>query len=67
MLLKAVPQASQVHTEQLQFVDIYHAKPGDYRSATQRIYRETGHASSLSLPVMKGGGCPVGAEDGKHP
>lgn len=49
------------------FVDIYHAKPGDYRAAMQRIYREARHASSLSLPVVSGGGCPVGAEDGRRP
>ena len=49
------------------FVDIYHAKPLDYRSATERIYRESGRSSSVSLPVMKGGGCPTGAEDGRHP
>ena len=49
------------------FVDIYHAKPGDYRSATQRIYRDAGRRSSVSLPVMKGGGCPTGADNGRHP
>ena len=49
------------------FVDIYHAKPGDYRSATQRSYRGARLASSITLPVMKGGGCPTGADNGRHP
>jgi putative CocE/NonD family hydrolase len=49
------------------FVDIYHAKPGDYRAATQRIYRGGGRLSSISLPVMKGGGCTTGADNGRHP
>ena len=49
------------------FVDIYHAKPRDYRSAVQRIYREAGRVSSVSLPVVPGGGCPTGADNGRHP
>lgn len=49
------------------FVDIYYAKAADYRSATERLYREPGRASSLALPVVAGGGCPVGGEGGKHP
>jgi putative CocE/NonD family hydrolase len=40
------------------FVDVYHAKPADYRSATQRVYRGGPSASHLSLPVMPSGpGC----------
>ena len=42
------------------FVDIYHARPGDYRSATQRIYRESRRPSSVSLPVVRDGECPAG-------
>ncbi len=41
------------------FVDIYHAQPSDYRAATQRVYRGGATASSLALPVVAGGGCPV--------
>ena len=39
------------------FVDIYHARPSDYRRATQRIYRGGRAASRLVLPVAAGGGC----------
>ena len=42
------------------FVDIYHASSGDYHSATQRIYRDSRRPSSVSLPVVKNGGCPAG-------
>jgi putative CocE/NonD family hydrolase len=42
------------------FVDIYHARPDDYRVATQRIYRDGRRPSSVSLPVVSGGGCPAG-------
>jgi putative CocE/NonD family hydrolase len=34
------------------FVDIYRAVPGDFRSATQRVYRAPGRASHLSLNVL---------------
>jgi len=34
------------------FCDIYRAKPEDYRSATQRVYRDRAHASALTLPVI---------------
>jgi putative CocE/NonD family hydrolase len=34
------------------FVDIYTAKPGDYRKATQRVYRAPGRASSITVPVL---------------
>lgn len=33
--------------------NIFFAKPGDYRSATQRIYHAPGQASSVELPVVK--------------
>ena len=32
---------------------IFWAKPGDYQKATQRIFREPGHASFVELPVVK--------------
>ena len=35
------------------FVDIYHAKPGDYRKATQRILRARGTASFVEMNVMR--------------
>lgn len=35
------------------FVDIYHAKPGDYKKATQRIMRERGAPSFVEVGVMK--------------
>ncbi|MCX6884069.1 MAG: hypothetical protein NTX27_03400 [Verrucomicrobia bacterium] len=34
------------------FCDIYCAKPGDYKVATQRVYRDRTHASSIVLPVI---------------
>jgi putative CocE/NonD family hydrolase len=35
-----------------QFMDIYKAKPGDFRKATQRVYRSATQASHLELKVM---------------
>ena len=35
-----------------QFMDIYKAKPGDFRKATQRVYRSASQASHLELKVM---------------
>ena len=35
------------------FVDIYHAKETDYRTATQKVYRSPGHASRIQLTVLK--------------
>ena len=35
--------------------NIFWAKPGDYRKATQRVYHEPGEASFVELPVVKGG------------
>jgi len=32
--------------------NIFFAKPGDYKKATQRIYHEPGHASFIDLPVV---------------
>jgi putative CocE/NonD family hydrolase len=49
------------------FVDIYHAKTGDYRPARQRVYRDRGRPSSLSLPEVPDGGCVLGAEEGRRP
>jgi hypothetical protein len=37
------------------FVDIYHAKPSDYRKATQRVYRAPGTPSFISVRVLKRG------------
>jgi putative CocE/NonD family hydrolase len=34
------------------FVDIYGAKPSDYRKATQRVYRTREMASHITVPVM---------------
>jgi predicted acyl esterase len=34
------------------FVDIYSAKPSDYRKATQRVYRTREMASRITVPVM---------------
>jgi putative CocE/NonD family hydrolase len=34
------------------FVDIYTAKPEDFRKATQRVYRSAGLPSRLTLPVL---------------
>jgi len=31
--------------------NIFDAKPGDYRKATQRVYHTPGQASFISLPV----------------
>jgi len=33
--------------------NIFWAKPGDYRKATQRIYHEPGEASFIELPIVK--------------
>jgi len=33
--------------------NIFWAKPGDYKKATQRIYHEPGHASFVELPLVK--------------
>jgi len=35
-----------------QFMDIYKAKPSDFRKATQRVYRSASEASHLELKVM---------------
>ena len=35
--------------------NIFLAKPGDYRKATQRVYRQPGQASFIELPVVSGG------------
>ncbi|HAB17620.1 MAG TPA: X-Pro dipeptidyl-peptidase [Verrucomicrobiales bacterium] len=35
------------------FVDIYTAKPEDFRKATQRVYRSAAAASALTVPVLK--------------
>ena len=34
--------------------NIFWAKPGDYKKATQRIYHEPGQASFVELPVVSG-------------
>jgi uncharacterized protein len=34
------------------FVDIYHAKPSDFRKATQRVYRSAGQASGIEFLVV---------------
>jgi predicted acyl esterase len=39
------------------FVDIYHAQPADYRTATERVYRGGSTASRLMLPVVANAGC----------
>ena len=49
------------------FVDVYHARPGDYRAATQRIYRGPGRASSLRLPAVTETSCALGADGGRLP
>jgi predicted acyl esterase len=36
-----------------QFVDIYSAKPGDFKKATQRVYRSKGHPSYVVLRRIK--------------
>ena len=33
------------------FVDIYHAKPSDYRTATQRVYRSATWPSHVTMTV----------------
>ena len=35
------------------FTDIYHARPEDYRAATQSVYRSAAHPSSLLLGVVR--------------
>jgi hypothetical protein len=35
-----------------QFVDIYHAKPEDFRIATQRVYGSAEHATRITLRVL---------------
>ena len=35
------------------FMDIYHAKDGDFRATTQRVYRTADYPSHLVLPVLK--------------
>lgn len=39
------------------YVDVYHARPSDYRAATHRVYRGAGRASSLVLPVAAEDAC----------
>ena len=38
------------------FVDIYHAKPSDFKKATQRVYRSAGQASGIQFLVVPPGG-----------
>jgi len=35
------------------FVDIYRAKPSDFRRATQRVYRSAAHPSRLTVQVLR--------------
>ncbi len=35
------------------FVDIYRARPEDFRKATQRVYRSRGRPSHVDLPVVE--------------
>ena len=35
------------------FVDIYHAKPSDYRKATERVYRSATWPSHVTLTVIR--------------
>jgi predicted acyl esterase len=35
-----------------QFMDIYHAKPSDFRIATQRLYRSAAQPSHIELEVL---------------
>jgi len=35
------------------FVDIYHAKPSDFRKATQKVYRSTKYPSHLILGILE--------------
>lgn len=37
-----------------QLIDIYHAKPADFRRATQRLYRSAKLPSRVMLPVLAG-------------
>jgi len=39
-------------------VDIYHAKPTDFKKATQRVYRSGQQASGIELQVLP----PAGAQ-----
>ncbi len=36
------------------FVDIYHARPSDYRRATHKVYRSREYPSHLTIPVLAG-------------
>jgi hypothetical protein len=36
------------------FTDIPHAKPEEFRPATQRVYHAAGRSSALELPVLGG-------------
>lgn len=36
-----------------QFMDIYQAKDGDFKKATQRIYHDQAHPSALTLTILK--------------
>ena len=38
------------------FVDIYNAKPGDFKKATQRVYRSGAQASGIELQVLPSAG-----------
>jgi hypothetical protein len=40
------------------FVDIYHAKPSDFKKATQRVYRSGAEASGIEFQVLP----PTGAQ-----
>lgn len=44
------------------YVDIYHAKPSDYRPARERVYRSGRAASHLVLPVIVDGNARSGYE-----
>jgi hypothetical protein len=33
--------------------NIFHARPGDYRKATQRVYHAPGMETTIELPVVK--------------
>ena len=35
------------------FVDIYHAKDGDYQPATHKVFRSAALPSFLTLPVLE--------------
>jgi putative CocE/NonD family hydrolase len=47
------------------YVDIAHAKPDDFQKATQRVYRSSGRASRLILPVRTD--ASPDRKDGKAP